>query len=177
MSEPSHRHWNYRAIRFEHGEDSHIAIHEVHYQDDRPVAYSETPAVVLWSVEEPDGTGLAILDRMREALVKPVLRESEFQASGRKLGLLPGLQVPENFDDPLPEEVLQTFEGARVELQVRRTSVGTEYVALADVPCEHREKFWEYLGSVRGRLLVEGVSEAGLLSDWLAWKTALRLTS
>lgn len=177
MSEPIHRHWNYRAIRFEHGEDSHIAIHEVHYQDGMPVAYSETPAVALWSVEEPDGTGLAILDRMREALVKPVLRESEFQASGRKLGFLPGLQVPENFDDPLPEEVLQTFEGPRVELQVRRTSIGTEYVALADVPSEHREEFWGYLGSVRGRLLVEGVSEAGLLSDWLAWKTALHATN
>jgi hypothetical protein len=86
MSKPSHRHWNYRAIRFEHGEDSHIAIHEVHYQDGMPVAYSETPAVVLWSVEEPDGAGLAILDRMREALVKPVLLESEFQGSRRELG-------------------------------------------------------------------------------------------
>ena len=112
MSETSHRHWNYRAIHFEHGEDSHVAIHEVHYRDGIPVAYSETPAVVLWSVEEPDGTGLAILDRMREALVKPVLRDSEFQASGRKLRHLPSLhlKVPENFDDPLPEEVLQTFE-------------------------------------------------------------------
>ncbi len=89
MSEPSHRHWNYRAIRFEHGEDSHIAIHEVHYRDGRPVAYSETPAVVLWSVEEADWTGLAILDRMREALGKPVLLESEFQDSGRQLGFLP----------------------------------------------------------------------------------------
>jgi len=108
MPEPNHRHWNYRAIRFGSGEDSHVAIHEVHYQDGIPVAYSETPAVVLWSVEEPDGTGLAILDRMREALVKPVLSDSEFQASDRKLGFLPGLQVPENFDDPLPEEVVQT---------------------------------------------------------------------
>ena len=136
MSEPSHRHWNYRAIRFEHGEDSHIAIHEVHYQDGMPVAYSENPAVALWSVEEPDGAGLAILDRMREAVVKPVLRALEFQALGRKLGFLPSLQVPENFDDPMPGEVVQTFEGPRVELQVRRTSFSTEYVALADVPCE-----------------------------------------
>ena len=177
MSKPSHRHWNYRAICFEHGEDSHIAIHEVHYQDGIPVAYSETPAVVLWSVEEPDGAGLAILNRMREALVKPVLLESEFQASRRKLGFLPGLQVPENFDDPLPEEVVQTFEGHPEELQVRRTSMGTEYVALADVPPEYRDEFWEYLGSVRGRLLIDGVCEAGLLSDWLAWKTAKHATN
>ena len=114
---------------------------------------------------------------MREALGKPVLHEAEFQASRRKVGALQGLQVPENFDDPLPEGVLQQFEGHSMELQVRRTSIGTEYVALTDVPAEHREEFWEYLGSVRGRLLVEGVSEAGLLSDWLAWQTVLHATN
>lgn len=65
LPRPTGRHWNYRAIRFEHGEDSHIAVHEVHYQDGMPVAYAETPAVVLWSCEEPAGTGLAILGRMR----------------------------------------------------------------------------------------------------------------
>ena len=54
MSKPSHRHWNYRAIRFEHGEDSHIAVHEVHYQDGMPVAYFETlakPAALLADIQ------------------------------------------------------------------------------------------------------------------------------
>lgn len=166
------RHWNYRAIRFEHGEDSDIADHELHYQDGMPVAYSETPAVVLGSIEEPDGAGLVILDRMREALVKPALLESEFPASRHALGFLQGLQVSENFDDPLPEEVVQTLEGHRVELRVQRPSMGTEYVALADVPSECREEFWEHLGSVRGRLLIDGVCEAGHFSDWHAWRAA-----
>jgi prevent-host-death family protein len=32
----------------------------------------------------------------------------------RKLGLLAGkLQVPDNFDDPLPDDVLDAFEGRR----------------------------------------------------------------
>ncbi|MCA6218973.1 hypothetical protein KGA65_20720 [Ideonella sp. B7] len=34
VSAPVERTWNYRAIRFEHGEDSYTAIHEVHSPKD-----------------------------------------------------------------------------------------------------------------------------------------------
>lgn len=77
-SSSSDRSWNYRAIRFEHGEDSHVAIHEVHYEKGRPVSYSETPAPVMWFAVEGPATGLNILERMREALEKPLLTEADF---------------------------------------------------------------------------------------------------
>lgn len=109
---PPARSWNYRAIHFEHGEDSHVAIHEVHYEEGRPISYSETPAPVLWFEAEGPGTGLAILERMREALEKPIMTVEDFsQASRRRLGFLPNLEVSPDFDEPLPSEVLAAFEG------------------------------------------------------------------
>lgn len=73
--------WNYRVIEFM-TDDGHPwqAIHEVFYRDGKPDAYSKTPAFVV-SYEGDGESGMAdCLDRMREALDKPVLRAADFWA-------------------------------------------------------------------------------------------------
>lgn len=77
--------WNYRVIEFVDPDDSPWrAIHEVFYDDivnpGQPVRYSEYPAQV---VSHDGGGNIAnlawVLDRMREALDKPVLVEADFR--------------------------------------------------------------------------------------------------
>lgn len=76
--------WNYRVIEFvdEQGYPWR-AIHEVHYDDaGKPVSYTEDAASVISS----DGAGINaplawVLEKMREALDKPVLVETDFVAS------------------------------------------------------------------------------------------------
>lgn len=65
--------WNYRLCRF----DDRVAVHEAHYNADG-VVFSVTlsPAIVM--VADDDGSDTAAsmhwqLDRMREAIAKPVL--------------------------------------------------------------------------------------------------------
>ena len=70
---PSMQTWNYRVILFKHGEDAWCAIHEVHYRDGLPIGYGNSPAVACWDAEEGDRAGRSCLDRMREALNKPIL--------------------------------------------------------------------------------------------------------
>lgn len=77
-SSASKRTWNYRVLSFTHGEDAWCAIHEVYYDDDVPTAYSSSPAVVLWDPNGEDGAGIRIVERMMEALGKPVLTEGDF---------------------------------------------------------------------------------------------------
>lgn len=75
----SRRTWNYRVMSFQHGEDAWQAIHEVHYQDGVPIGYSATPADVMWDLAEREMEGgLLCLERMKEALLKPVLTEADF---------------------------------------------------------------------------------------------------
>lgn len=100
------RTWNYRAIRFEHGEDSHVAIHEVHYMDGRPVAHGERAAPLMWFEQEGMATGFRVLGRLREALDKPVLSEEDFCQPG----CLPGLEVHSVFDLPPPHDGVADFE-------------------------------------------------------------------
>lgn len=104
------RTWNYRVIervtplKTQPGAtDVYRAIHEVHYESDgRPVAYSEDPATIGWDPAEGDDAPLAILDRMREALTKPVLTEQDFQSR------VAGIEAPEGLPTqgakPLPDE-------------------------------------------------------------------------
>lgn len=74
-------HWNYRVMEFppERDDESPIrAIHEVYYRDDgQPRAYTVNPADVTSEGLGNEGLAL-VLDRMREALDKPVLRPSDF---------------------------------------------------------------------------------------------------
>lgn len=74
----SGRTWNYRVISFNRYEGSWLAVHEVHYRDGVPVMYSLGPAVILWNAEEGSEAGRRFLDRIREALDKPVLTERDF---------------------------------------------------------------------------------------------------
>ncbi|HCZ48003.1 MAG TPA: hypothetical protein DCZ11_03240 [Gammaproteobacteria bacterium] len=82
--------WNYRIIEFvEPGtEESWFAIHEVYYDDaGRPESYSEGAAVVMSHDAAGQSRELSwVLDKMRDALLKPTLRESDFfppRESGR----------------------------------------------------------------------------------------------
>ncbi len=106
------RHWNYRAIRFEHGEDSHVAVHEVYYESGKPVAYTDMAAVIMWFEEEGPDTGFKILKRLREALMKPVLTQADFQSrEQRLLGTLRGSEIPADFDAPHAKPERQAGEG------------------------------------------------------------------
>lgn len=70
------RHWNYRVIEFVTPEDEPwFSIHEVHYRDGKPYAYTEDPAAVC--SETTDGLRW-VLARMAEAIDKPALRERDF---------------------------------------------------------------------------------------------------
>ena len=66
--------WNYRIIEFrpQHG-NPYRAIHEVHYSASGQFTYAASPADILWEIGEEEDTPGQILDRMREALAKPVL--------------------------------------------------------------------------------------------------------
>lgn len=69
--------WNYRVIWFESSIGPYCAVHEVYYEgEDKPVGYAAEPAVVLW--EPDDGDPTEILNKFREALAKPYLREEDF---------------------------------------------------------------------------------------------------
>lgn len=81
-SSPSKRTWNYRVISFRHGEEAWCAIHEVYYDDGVPTGHTVEPAVAMWDPEEGDDAGVRTLERMREALAKPVLTESDFRRRG-----------------------------------------------------------------------------------------------
>lgn len=81
-SYPSKRTWNYRVISFRHGEEAWCAIHEVYYDDGVPTGHTVEPAVAIWDPAEGEDAGVRTLERMREALAKPVLTESDFRCRG-----------------------------------------------------------------------------------------------
>ncbi len=93
--------WNYRVIEriTPLGDpsgtmDVYRAIHEVHYDSDgRPVGYSTSPATIGWDASEGEDAPLAILGRMRDALVKPVLTAQDFQQDSCDLEAPKGLPV------------------------------------------------------------------------------------
>jgi hypothetical protein len=60
--------------------ETHYAIHEVHYENDKPVGYTENPAVVLWE-EEGTSAPLLILGKMMACLDKEILTEQDFNKS------------------------------------------------------------------------------------------------
>lgn len=84
--------WNYRVIVFtthpDNGEalDTHYyGIHEVYYDaKGNPNAYAIDPAPVFWDADDDPNTPHSILDRMRDALSKPVLRQQDFLKSAEK---------------------------------------------------------------------------------------------
>ena len=75
--------WNYRVIEFvdPSGDEVWQAIHEVHYDEaGTPVSYSDNPAPVISSDDGGKEADLGwVLDKMREALDKPAMKETDFQ--------------------------------------------------------------------------------------------------
>jgi hypothetical protein len=73
------RSWDYRVIEFvtEDGE-AWRSIHEVHYIDGIPRAYSESPAPVMWERDDGEAAALVTLEQMRQAVSMPVLEEMDF---------------------------------------------------------------------------------------------------
>jgi hypothetical protein len=81
--------WNYRVMEFIDSDgERYREIREVYYAvDGKPNAYSAVAATVMSNDvdggEDSQGRklGLAwVLDRMREALDKPILKESDFSS-------------------------------------------------------------------------------------------------
>lgn len=68
--------WNYRVIEFTTGVPWKC-ICEVYYKGGKPVART-TPISVVWDMEEDDEEAFAQLERMREALTKPALKDEDF---------------------------------------------------------------------------------------------------
>lgn len=58
----------------------------------------------------------------------------------------------------------------------RSTSLGTQYVILADVPQPWRDELWSWLPSRRARLLIDGVEPAALVHDWRDWLASRQAT-
>ena len=82
MSKPD-RYWNYRVLRhrFENGE-TQLQIHEVHYRDGKPSAYSEPMAGACCNEDEGVETLQDQLALMAEAIVKPILEADDFTGGG-----------------------------------------------------------------------------------------------
>lgn len=133
------RFWNYRAIRFEHGEDSHVAVHEVYYEAGKPVAYADLTAPVMWFEQEGPETGFKILARMREALEKPVLTEADFERREyRLLGTLRGSDIPADFNAEHDEPERVEGEGGSA-----LDDLDAEMKVWDSMPAVGRERFWE----------------------------------
>lgn len=77
----SRRYWNYRVIAFDHPTEPYSRIHEVHYEDDKPVAYGE--ATPQWDGHDV-AAGRVVLGQMLEALDKPAIRRADFPDGGEE---------------------------------------------------------------------------------------------
>jgi hypothetical protein len=74
-------HWNCRVIETPLPEGERwYEVHEVHYEQGRPIGYAASPATLGWSSEDEPGAGSRRLEQLRTALCKPVLKESDFKA-------------------------------------------------------------------------------------------------
>lgn len=60
-------------------------------------------------------------------------------------------------------------------IPIRRTTLGFEYVVMADIPMPWRDQFWASLESKHARLIVDGIGPAALLDDWRHWLRAVAL--
>lgn len=101
---------NYRVMLFRRGEEAWQAIHEVHYQDGVPIAYTQDPAVVMWGPDDVDG-GTRSPERMWEALSKPVLTAADF-----KIGQ--DSSTSASVDEASSAKRLDTVEAAGVALRI-----------------------------------------------------------
>ena len=61
------------------------------------------------------------------------------------------------------------IDTALLSVPVHRSSLGTEYIFMDDVPSPWREQCWEHLGQQNAQLMVEGVRPGALMRDWRPW--------
>ncbi|WP_063829673.1 hypothetical protein [Paraburkholderia dilworthii] len=76
----SHR--EYRVFEYEEGGEIWRELRELRYVTDHGVGCSDTAACMRWTPEEGEQAGASILDRMRVALTRPVLRVSRSWREG-----------------------------------------------------------------------------------------------
>jgi hypothetical protein len=87
--------WNYRVMEFAYEDGGTFrAIHEVYYSNGVPNGYAQDPAAILWGADEGDEGALLVLQRMREALAKPVLSEKDFGKNS------PSTENPKSLREP-----------------------------------------------------------------------------
>ena len=71
-----HTHWNHRVIKQVFGGEDYYGIHAVHYEGDKPVAYSEKACGLVWCDEdELEWTS----EKFKLALEKPTLTLEDFK--------------------------------------------------------------------------------------------------
>lgn len=126
------KHWNYRIIEFPGNGDEPAwrELREVYYDESgKPSAYGAA-AQVAWSVDENPATPLHIVERMREAINKPVLDVRDFEyeedpaADGKATSYTITLQKDPDSDDvvlPIPKSLLIKEDwrvGDRLKIEV-----------------------------------------------------------
>ena len=73
-----HTHWNHRVIKQVFNGEAYYGIHEVHYEGDKPVAYSERPSTIEWYAVNLDAPEW-IIDKFKQALEKSTLTLEDFK--------------------------------------------------------------------------------------------------
>jgi len=74
-------HWNYRIIAKKLSVEVQYGIHEVHYENNIPIGYTENPITSLSfssDIEDPVESLKWQLDAMRLACDKPILDDANF---------------------------------------------------------------------------------------------------
>ncbi|WP_233874416.1 hypothetical protein [Paraburkholderia adhaesiva] len=72
-------HWNYRVMEFDGGGETRREFREVYYRNGRPEGYSSVAASPVWDADAGGEAARRTLERMREALERPVLRPEDFR--------------------------------------------------------------------------------------------------
>jgi hypothetical protein len=74
----SRRHWNYRIVRHHHEGEEWFGLHEVHYENGRPIAVTENPITFVCDGDEgPKAIARALERALLDAETRPVLDETE----------------------------------------------------------------------------------------------------
>jgi hypothetical protein len=85
--------WNFRVMEFTSVDGGTFrAIHEVYYSNGVLQGYTKDPAVVMWDPNDADDGAFLVLQRMHEALSKPVLTVTDFGTPETKPTTSPGDQ-------------------------------------------------------------------------------------
>ena len=69
-------HWNHRVIKQELGGEDYYGIHEVHYEDDKPVSYAGRANTITWHDEDELDW---MMEKFKLALEKPTLTLEDFE--------------------------------------------------------------------------------------------------